>query len=91
MYYILYFVNFHLYLIIIQICEFTAFITLALGAHEGKIQHPPFSFLLNPIYCKDYFYNSELLSSKYLTQIPSLFLNNVGTGPVYKYRCGLSI
>lgn len=37
------------------------------------------------------FLNSELLSSKYLTQIPSLFLNNAGTAPVYKYRCGLSM
>lgn len=69
---------------------FTAFITVILGAYESKIQHPPFNFLLNPIYCKD-FLNFELLSSKYLTQIPSLFLNNARTGPVYKYRCGLSI
>lgn len=49
MHYILYFVKFHLYLIIIQICEFTTFITPILGAYEDKIQHPPFNFLLNSI------------------------------------------
>lgn len=79
---------FHSNLITIQICEFTGFISVTLGAYEGKIQHLPFNFLLNQTV-----FNFEL-NSKYLARPdakPSSCLNNAGKGPVHKYRCGLSI